>query len=126
MCFRGPIGLASPSDFASDASLISVRDAREFDRIAKLRGQISHQSGRRRWPRSPASVELDADAASDGVVKREQTQSRENRLSGGLDRTSVDDPASRNLNGLQLPGTTGPTEALFLSRQEMLVLTLAL
>jgi hypothetical protein len=75
---------------------------------------------------SPASIELDAAAASDGVVKREQTQSRSNRQGGGLDRTLVDDPSLQDLNELRLPATTAAAEALFLSRQEMLVLTLAL
>jgi hypothetical protein len=108
-------------------SVISIRVARELDRIAKLRGQISRRVwGQRRWPRSPARIELDIDAASDGVVKREQTHSRESRQSGGLDPTSVGDPASRNLNGLRLPATTEATEALFLSRQGTHLLTLVL
>ena len=75
---------------------------------------------------SPASIELNIYVASDGVVKREQTQSRSNRQSGGLDPASVDDPASRNLNGLRMPATTEATEAHFLSRLETLLLTLVL
>ena len=74
------------------------------------------RSGQRRWPRSPARIELDIDAASDGVLKREQTQSHSNRQRGSLDPALVDDPASRNLYGLRLPATTEAIEALFLIR----------
>jgi|HubBroStandDraft_5_1064220.scaffolds.fasta_scaffold1265936_1 hypothetical protein len=70
---------------------------------------------------SPASIELNIYVASDGVVKREQTQSRSNRQGGGLDRTLVDDPSLQDLNELRLPATTAAAEALFISSGDALV-----
>jgi hypothetical protein len=68
---------------------------------------------------SPASIELNIYVASDGVVKREQTQSR-SIDNVGLDRTLVDGSLAKSKR-VRLPATTEATEALFISSGDALV-----